>query len=66
MTETNGHISLDEKTQGTLRSLITASNELQMRMKLVLDTYVSASGKTGDYRLNKECTQLELVEENVD
>lgn len=60
----NGDIPLDKDTQMNLRDVIKAINDLQSRMNIVVQTYINAKGKKGNYRISKDITKLELIKDN--
>ena len=56
----NGFILLDRDTQINLKDLVKMINELQSRMGIVVQTYINAKGKKGNYRISKDFTKLEI------
>lgn len=59
----NNFIELDKETQVDLKTLIQSVNELQIRMQIIVSTYVRVSKKKGNYRISRDFTKLELVKE---
>ncbi len=68
--ETNGHIDLDENTQGHIKTLINLANserqkineQLQERLGIIVETYKNSKNKEGKYDISKDLTKLEKVD----
>ena len=70
MTEENGFIVLGKKTQENLKVLNRAANntlnELKAQQDIIIQSYLDALDKKGNYRISKDFTKLELAKDNPD
>ncbi len=55
-------IDLDTETQKNLKALVKTINELEMRLNIIVATYVNAKNKKGNYAISKDFTRLEITE----
>ncbi len=60
--EKTNRIALDINTQADLKSLAKVINEAQHRIGIIINTYIRAKNKTGDYGISKDFTTLEKIE----
>ena len=56
--KTNGKIEIDDKTKAMIQQREAQREILTNEVALILNGYLNGKGKTGNYRLNKECTEL--------
>ena len=64
--KTNGKIELDDKTKAMIQLREAQREILANEVALILNGYLNGKGKTGNYRLNKECTELVMKEVEVE
>ena len=64
--KTNGKIELDDKTKAMIQQREAQREILANEVALILNGYLNGKGKTGNYRLNKECTELVMKEVEVE
>lgn len=60
-TKVNEYIKLDIATQEDLKELIKTSKEIQARLNIIVNIYVRAKNRTGNYRISKDFTCLEKI-----
>lgn len=62
MSKDNGKIILDDKTKEQINIRRLKIQQLQNDISLILNTVLNVKDKEGDYKPNREFTELVLVE----
>jgi len=58
-------ILIDDKTQKDIADISNAINELNIRLGIIIRVYINANSCEGEYKISKDFSCLERIEDGI-